>query len=125
MKASLCLPLFALMVGCIHEPTSSHALGAPVGPPPNPEVVSSCRTTRTWHNVWVIAGTIFGGAGGATGTASAITKDQGVQEGVAIGAAGAALFAAISGAAAGIESDQYATDGCQQILQQAADANTP
>jgi hypothetical protein len=117
------------LVGCIHEPTGEHLLGAKLGdaapPPPSPALVASCQTTRTWHNMWVLTGSVFGGAGGLTGAAATISSNTTVQQGIAIGAIAAGLFGAISTAAAGITADSYATENCQQILQQAAAASAP
>ena len=117
------------LVGCIHEPTGEHLLGAKLGdappPPPAPALVASCQSTRTWHNIWVLAGSVFGGAGGLTGAAATISSNSTVQEGIAIGAVTAGLIGAVSTAAAGITADSYSTQNCQQILQQSAAASAP
>jgi branched-subunit amino acid ABC-type transport system permease component len=125
MKALFCVPVFALLVGCIHEPVASHLMGgAPekATPPPDPAKVSACKTERTWHNVWVLSGTVLGGAGGLSGSMSAVSSDPNVQRDVAIGAAVAAVLAGLASAAAGITADNYSTDNCPQILQEAADS---
>lgn len=125
MKA-FCLPLLGvLLVGCIHEPLAAHPLGGPANapPPPDPARVASCKSTRSWHNAWVLAGTVFGGLSGAGGAADALSSDKGVQTGIGIGVISAGVLAAISSTAAGFTADSYATDNCQQILQQAADAS--
>lgn len=113
-------------VGCIHEPIAIHHYGGAFGaapPPPDATRVASCKTTRSWHNFWVLAGSVFGGAGGAGGTADALTDNKDVQLGIGIAVAVAGVFGAIATAAAGITSETYATDNCEQILQQAADAS--
>jgi hypothetical protein len=126
MKAFVpCLAL--LLVGCIHKPSAQHLMGAVPGavqaPPPNPALVSSCETTRTWHNIWVLSGTVFGALGGAGGTADAISTDKNFQTGVDVGLIAAGVLGAISSGAAGITADTYSTDNCAQILQQAANAS--
>jgi hypothetical protein len=131
MKPHLALGLAVVLgmssVGCIHEPVALHLMGGPLGtappPAPDPARVASCKTTKNWHNAWILAGTIFGGLSGAGGAADAISSDKGVQTGVGIGVISAGVLAAISSTAAGFTSDTYATDNCQQILQQAADAS--
>jgi hypothetical protein len=120
MKYLALLAFTPLLVGCIHEPVAGSLAVAPGTSGPSAQQVSSCRTTRTWHNIWTIAGTVFGGAAGAQGTADAVVKDQTTQTAIGIGVASAGVLAAISAAAAGIEADAYSTDNCQAILSQAA-----
>jgi hypothetical protein len=72
----------------------------------------------TWHNIWVLSGTVLGGVGGAGGTADAVSTDHNVQTGIAIGIAAAGLLGAISTAAAGITANTYSNDNCPAILQQ-------
>lgn len=114
--------LALMTVGCIHEPTmdsvGAPAPGTPPPPAPPAAAVSSCETTRTWHNIWVLSGTVFGGLGGSGATVDALSSDHNVQTGLSIGVAAAAVLGGLATAAAGITSDTYATDNCQQILQQ-------
>ncbi len=122
MKSLFLIPVLAVfLVGCIKEPVGVHLVGAAPTTPPDPARVASCKSTRTWHTIWVLSGSIFGGAAGAGGGAAAGFDNTNVKTGIAIGVAASGLLAAISTAAAGIEADQYSTDNCQQILQQ--DAN--
>jgi hypothetical protein len=120
--------LAAMLVGCIREPTSN-LMGAPAPgtPPPQPppaSEVQSCESTRTWHNIWVLSGTLFAGIGGAGGTVSAIDANDShnVQVGLGIGIAAAAVLGGLATAAAGITADNYSTDNCPAILQQQAAA---
>jgi hypothetical protein len=114
------LPVLCLaLVGCIHEPSGSVAV-VPGTPGPTPQQVSSCQTTRTWHNIWTITATLFGGAAGAQATVDAAVSDKTVQTATAIGGAASGVLAAVSAAAGGIEAETYATDNCQVVLVQAA-----
>jgi len=118
MKAMSVSVLALLLVGCIHQPTAQHTLGAVQAPPPNPALVASCNNTMSWHNAWVLAGTVLGGVGGAGGAVDAVSTDHNVQTGIAIGIAAAGLLGAISTAAAGITANTYSNDNCPAILQQ-------
>lgn len=126
MKALFCVPLL-LVVGCIHKPVARHPMGASATSTqaPDPAQVASCEKTRTWHNVWILSGTVFGGVASSGGAADALTTNKNVQTGVGVGVIAAGILAATSAAAAGITADTYATGNCQQILQQSADAAPP
>ena len=112
-------------MGCIQMPAAHPRLGGALGaaPPPDPTRVASCKTTRSWHNFWVLAGSVFGGIGGAGGPITALTDDKNAQLDIGIGIGVAGVFALISTTAAGITADTFATDNCEQILQQAPDAS--
>ncbi len=112
-------PVISLvLLGCIHEP--EHRAGAIPGVPvPSPAQVSSCESTRSWHNFWVMSGAFFGAAVGAEGSADAVTTNKTAQAGIGIGTATSGVLAAVSAAAAGIEADTYASSNCQAILSQA------
>jgi hypothetical protein len=126
-KVLFCL-LPLVCIGCIREPTSN-LMGAPAPgtpPPPAPPAseVQACESTRTWHNVWVLSGTVLGGIGGAGGTVTAVDSNDShnVQVGLGIGIAAAAVLGGLATAAAGITADNYSTDNCPSILQQQAAA---
>lgn len=119
------LGVFGLcLVGCIHAPTGGMAV-APGTPAPSPTAVAACQKERTWHNIWTVSASLFGGLAGAQGTVDAVVTDKTAQTGIGIGAAATGVLAAISATAAGIEADSYATDNCQVILMQAASAAAP
>ena len=126
----LTLSLAITSAGCLHVPQGqAHLMGATMTQAPNPVQLASCEKTRTWHNVWVISGTILGGLAGAGGGVSGLDSDKNVQLGVGISAIVAGVMAAVSTAVAGVESDTYATNGCPAILQAQAnltfEAKTP
>lgn len=112
------LPL-VFVVGCIHEPVGVHLMGVPVGgPSPDPAHVSSCKTTRFWQNFWAVGGALSGAAAAATGGATAIPNESdSVKTGAAITAAATGILAALATASGGIESAEFSTDNCEQILQ--------
>jgi len=124
------LPLALLslfLVGCLHEPQAlprDGRLGAEkvAAPPPTAQQIASCKSTKSWHNAWILTSAILGGAGGATGSAAAITSNVDVQHGVAIAAVSAGLIAVLATAEAGITADDYSSANCVQILQEAAGA---
>jgi hypothetical protein len=124
MKHAILAVLALSLVGCLHEPQvipHDSLLGAEdrAVEPPTPAQVASCKSTRSWHNFWILSSAILGGAGGATGAGAAISDDKTVQEGVAIGAVSAGILAAFSTAEAGITADTYSTNNCVQVLQSA------
>jgi len=124
MKYLILPVLVATLGGCLHEPQAvihNSMLGAErVSESPTEAQIESCKSTRSWHNFWILTGSLLGGAGGATGAGAAITTDKSVQEGIAIGAVSAGIFAAFATAEAGITADAYSTNGCVEVLQKAA-----
>lgn len=116
------LPLLATLVGCIHAPTAQGSVTPGSVAAPSPVLVASCQKTMDWHNAWVIAGTVFGGLAGSGGAADALTTNKTAQTGVGISVIGTGILGGIATTAAGITANTYATNGCAQILQQAANA---
>lgn len=121
-KLALCLVL--ALTGCIRAPAAGGLGVAPGTPAPSPQQVSSCETTRTWHNIWTISASLFGAAAGAQGGADAISTNHDVQVGIGIGVAASGLLAAVSATAAGMEADTYSTNNCQTVLSQAANVSS-
>src|SRR5580692_7378512 len=76
----LCLSL----VGCIREPAGRPGV-SPGTPAPSPQQVSSCESTRSWHNAWILVGAALSGAAGAEGSADAITTNTTARDGISIG----------------------------------------
>jgi hypothetical protein len=115
MKLPLILALSLGATGCItiHPPKYGASSSTPA---PSQVQISSCESTRNWHNAWTMMGAVFGAGAGASGTADAITTDHTAQVGIGIGVAASGLLAAISTTAAGITADTYATDNCAAIL---------
>lgn len=112
--------LFGIPLSCIRYPTAQPELTAMGTPPPSPAQVSACETTRSWHNIWTMTGTVFGGAAGASGTVNALTQDKNAQLGLSIGVATSGIVAAVAAAAAGFEADNYSTQNCSVVLSRAA-----
>lgn len=111
--------LFGCTVSCIGRPEPRMGL-ATAPSPPTATQVSNCESTRTWHNIWTMTGTVFGGLAGASGAADSVTQDKNAQLGIGIGVATSGVIAAVAAAAAGIEADNYSTENCTVVLSAAA-----
>jgi hypothetical protein len=104
--ALLCL----LLMGCISvTPTVAVT-------PENSAKISSCESTATLHNGFVLGGIGVGAiSAGMAGVAAAEPGNKGLQQGMAVGAAAAAGVAALAAGGAGLTAASFTGNRCTDV----------
>lgn len=109
--------LLAFSTGCIPA-VSPHVFRIEA---PTTQQIASCKSTRTWHNIWIVLGAFFGAGSGLSGALTPlVTGDQNAPLGLGIASAASGGVAALMTALAGVSAETYSLDDCQTILEQAA-----
>ena len=99
-----------LLVGCISvTPT------VPVTPE-NSAKISSCESTATLHNGFVLGGIGVGAVSAGMAGVAAASSDKGLQQGLAIGAAAAAGVTALATGGAGLTAASFTGNRCTEIV---------
>jgi len=99
-----------LLSGCI-----SSAPTVPITPS-NQAQITSCESTATQHDGYVIAGFVVGGAGAGLGASVAAVSDPSVKTGLGIGAAGAAAVGVTLEALAELTESNFTNSKCGDVV---------
>ena len=83
-----------------------------------PDQVAACKSTRSWHEGWIITQGVSGAGAGVAGSATAIPPDPSVKLGVGLGAVGLGALSLVALIAGSLTGNTYADGHCNEALAQ-------
>ena len=122
MRTILMIPVLlacVLPAGCLSS--------APIVPvtPANTAQISSCESTASQHDGYVIGDFVVGGVSAGLAAAAAAVSDTNTKTGLGVGAAGAAAVGVTLAALAELTASNFANSQCPTVVGSLPTAPTP